>query len=57
MHSMGSNLSLRLWYGYIIVFMDAIAYCLVNAYGSLGMVVMMWFELVDGVSNTLMIQY
>jgi hypothetical protein len=31
MHSMASDLSLRHWYGYIIVLMDTIACCVVNA--------------------------
>jgi hypothetical protein len=53
---MGSDLSLRHWYGYIIVLMDNIAYCVLNSYGILGMAVVMWFMLVDGVINTLVIQ-
>ena len=52
---MGSDLSLRHWYDYIIILMDSIVCCVVNAYGILGMAAMMWFMLVDGVSNTLMI--
>jgi hypothetical protein len=54
---MGSDLSLRLWYGYIIVLMDTIACCVVNAKGILGMDSMMWFMLIDGVSSILVIQW
>jgi hypothetical protein len=31
LHSMGSDLSLRHWYGYIIVLMDTVVCCVVNA--------------------------
>jgi hypothetical protein len=34
---MGLDLSLRLWYGYIIILMVTISYCVVNALGILGM--------------------
>jgi hypothetical protein len=53
---MGSDLSLRHWYGYIIVLMVIIACCVVNSQGILGMADVMWFMLVDGVSSTLVIQ-
>ena len=54
---MGSDLSLRHWYCYIIVLMDTIACCVVNAYGIIGMASMMWFILVDGVRSTRVIQW
>jgi hypothetical protein len=53
---MGLDLSLRHWYGYIIVLMDSIACFVVNAWGILGMAIVMWFMSVDGVSSTLVIQ-
>jgi hypothetical protein len=37
--------------------MDSIACCVVHAWGIIGMDVVMWFILVDGMRNTLVIHW